>query len=407
MKILKILDHQQMAGTELSAHASAQALSRRGHQVYLLHNLEKDFALDYYTDQLGYPEAFQVKPRLNFLSKVDLNKITRFISENQIDIAHVHMNCRQEVSAVICGLVPTLFTRHVPLCPNGAKYLWRHERACQSSPSIKRCVKGYLHDDCGTLGGGQLWSMRGFAYQLLYSYPQVVNSLNQYSRIITVSRAHQHEIQRDFELGDRVIYVPEPIIDNNCIKNFTVNPVSIAPVIFAAGRLVSFKGFHHLIEACGRLTKPYKLIIAGDGPEKERLIGLAFEHGIRDKVDILGHVHYDHIQALYASSSLCVVPSLLRETLCRVGIEAMAWGKPIVAYHQGGVEDWLRDGVNGIAVSPGDISGLSQAIERLLNDLQLCRSFGDAGKEISEEWTLENHASELEKVMESTLKTYA
>jgi glycosyltransferase involved in cell wall biosynthesis len=124
------------------------------------------------------------------------------------------------------------------------------------------------------------------------------------------------------------------------------------------------------------------LWIAGDGPLRQRLEGLAGRLGIADRVRFLGW--REDALSLLACADLLVCPSL-HEPLGNVVIEAWSAGLPVVATASDGPAGLIEDGVNGILVPLPDSPGggalaLARAIERLCEDGRLRARLGQAGR---------------------------
>jgi glycosyltransferase involved in cell wall biosynthesis len=90
---------------------------------------------------------------------------------------------------------------------------------------------------------------------------------------------------------------------------------------------------------------------------------------------VLGKLPLESLQPYYASASIFCLPTKL-EPFGVAFVEAMANRLPIVATEIGAIPDFVINGENGYLVSPGDISGLAQALIRLLDNPSQCRSFG-------------------------------
>ena len=135
------------------------------------------------------------------------------------------------------------------------------------------------------------------------------------------------------------------------------------PFVLYAGRLSEEKGVLELIRAASGLN----LIVAGDGPLRERVPGA------------LGFVTHDELLRLYQRASVIVCPSR-REGFGVVCAEAMAHGRPVVATSVGGLRDLVVDGETGLLVPPGDVPALRAALERVLGDRELRRRLGRAGR---------------------------
>ncbi len=102
-----------------------------------------------------------------------------------------------------------------------------------------------------------------------------------------------------------------------------------------------------------------RLVLAGDGPEREKLLELVDAGGLADTVQILSGPN--DVAALYAASDLAILPSI-SEGLPGGAIEALAAGLPIVATPNGGTPEVYEDGVSGISVRDQTSHGLATAL---------------------------------------------
>lgn len=155
---------------------------------------------------------------------------------------------------------------------------------------------------------------------------------------------------------------------------------SDAPVVLFAGRLMPQKGVDDLIAALDLLrhVRPrIKTLIAGSGPWKDELEETAHAFGLDDAVKFLGH--RDDVPRLLAASDLLVLPSLY-EGLPNVVLEAMRFGKPVVATAAPGTTEVVIDGTTGLLVPLRDPPALAAAIRAVVDDPDLARRLGEAGR---------------------------
>ena len=151
-------------------------------------------------------------------------------------------------------------------------------------------------------------------------------------------------------------------------------------LVLAVGRLVYYKGFENLIAAMRHVNG--RLLVAGDGPLREKLQGMAAEAGAAGKVIFLGEIPNNEITPYYHAASMFALPSVARsEAFGIVQIEAMTAGTPVVNTSlDSGVPFVSLDQITGLTVPPGDIGALGSAINRLLDDADLRRRFGEAAR---------------------------
>lgn len=159
------------------------------------------------------------------------------------------------------------------------------------------------------------------------------------------------------------------------------------PVLLGVGRLVEKKGFHHLIESCASLRDrglDFRCIIAGSGPEEDRLRGLVHKYQLEEVVEITGHpVRQDELPGLLADATLMVLPCVRdsegdMDGLPQVLMEAMSVGVPVISTRLVGIPDLVRHGVDGWLVESDDVSALTEAMADALNHPAKLRDMGDA-----------------------------
>jgi phosphatidylinositol alpha-1,6-mannosyltransferase len=159
-------------------------------------------------------------------------------------------------------------------------------------------------------------------------------------------------------------------------------------LVMSAGRLVERKGYADAIAALAELpdgSRATRLLIVGDGPDRDRLESFAKEKGVADRVIFTGRLPEAELAAAYALSDLFVMtPRGLGPDVEGFGIvylEANLFGLPVIASRTGGVPDAVVDGQNGLLIDSGDVKGLAEAIERLRRDEGLRRRLGEAGRD--------------------------
>jgi glycosyltransferase involved in cell wall biosynthesis len=153
-------------------------------------------------------------------------------------------------------------------------------------------------------------------------------------------------------------------------------------VILCVGNLLERKGHIVILDALRMLDQegcevPWKLIIAGRGEQHDRLREFSREHGLEDRVRLVGH--RDDIPSLQSAAHIFSMPSLW-EGLPLAVLEAMFAGNAVVASATSGIPEAIDDGVNGILVPPGDSGALAGALRRLLESSTLRQGLGKAAR---------------------------
>jgi len=206
--------------------------------------------------------------------------------------------------------------------------------------------------------------------------------------VVTVCRAFADDLARAGVPADRIS------VRHNMVEPFTPLPPGELPklrgrlgiprdarILLAVGRLSAEKGHADLIEAMALLRDShpgnFRLIVAGDGPERRSLERRCSALDLSGSVIFTGHqadiAHY------YGIADLFVLPSH-SEGSPNVLLEAMAAGLPIVSTAAGGAAELVSHGDTALVVGCRDARAMSLAIGRLLADADLARCLGTAAR---------------------------
>jgi len=171
-------------------------------------------------------------------------------------------------------------------------------------------------------------------------------------------------------------------------------------VLFVGGldRAHHFKGLSQLLVAFSRLKNvDVRLKIVGTGNMKFYFMKQAQDLNIAKRVDFLGNVSDQELAGLYQETEFLVLPSVTRaEAFGLVLLEAMAYGKAIIASNLPGVRTVCRDQENGLLIKPGDIDDLREKIDYLLTMPNLMQNLGARGRILTETtYNWPNHVQQL------------
>jgi glycosyltransferase involved in cell wall biosynthesis len=170
--------------------------------------------------------------------------------------------------------------------------------------------------------------------------------------------------------------------------------------VLFAGRVIRQKGIPELLAAAAHFPEGVGLLVAGEGEYSGEARALAERSGLGGRVRFLGRLSPEELGARYAGCLVVAVPSTWGEPFGIIGIEAMANGKPVVAFDVGGIGEWLKDGRNGFLVPRGDAMALAGKISLLCGDRQLRLRFGQEGRRMHEErFTKETHLKRLTDIL--------
>ena len=158
------------------------------------------------------------------------------------------------------------------------------------------------------------------------------------------------------------------------------------PYAFIVSRIVSterHKGHDLLLDLWPSIRQRVgtaRLVIAGDGDDRQRLEEKSVNLGLRDSVDFLGRVNEETLVRLYSNCAFFVMPSSRLEGFGLAFLEAMRAGKACIA-GQGAAEEVTEQGITGLIVPDQNREALIEALTLFFNDPALCARMGRAGRE--------------------------
>ncbi len=286
----------------------------------------------------------------------------------------------------------------------------------------------------------------GFVPRFLRVIP-VIRTLHGWTSTSALSKMHINQIVDALSLKfvDQVVLVSKAMADNLAIKKIPTDKISIIEngididttnsdifdkhhflndhindevfqekilnfcnesfVLISIGRLSKEKGYDNLIEAMRILIHDFnhdvKLLLVGEGQERDSLSALAAKYEISDNLLITGYI--DNAKYLLPLAN-CYVISSLTEGLPITLLEAMSFSIPVVATKVGGIPYVLNDGEEGILVRPGDPSDISRAIEKVFLNVDLSRNLArNARSKLINSYTSEVMARSYMHIYRETL----
>jgi|LakMenE18May11ns_1017448.scaffolds.fasta_scaffold9906152_2 glycosyltransferase involved in cell wall biosynthesis len=181
-------------------------------------------------------------------------------------------------------------------------------------------------------------------------------------------------------------------------------------VIALVGRINSWKGQQLLLQSFKTVIEKYKnikLVYLGSAPPNQTI----FETELRNKIkeynlesNVILIPFQKEIEKFWNSIDIAVVPSTEPEPFGMVVIEAMLAKKPVIASNHGGPTEIVVGNETGILFEPNNHNSLSDALEKLIQDEQLRKIYGENGfKRVHNTFSLENHVNHFEKIFEELL----
>jgi glycosyltransferase involved in cell wall biosynthesis len=174
-------------------------------------------------------------------------------------------------------------------------------------------------------------------------------------------------------------------------------------IVSLIGQLVAHKGAAAFVEAARRALSgepALRFMLAGHGPPEFRaqIEALARASGRAERFHLLPAP--PAADGLLAASDVVCLATTQPDPLPRAVLEAMAAGRPVVAFRDGGVPEMIRDGETGLLVEPRDIDGLAAAFVRLGRDPAWREALGRAGAARAvRDFSLERHLDRMERLL--------
>ena len=246
-------------------------------------------------------------------------------------------------------------------------------------------------DDFQVHGGGPAVALLRFARDV---------ELRHAAHVFTPS-AYLRELAVEWGVAPERVSVlpnPSPVVAelgqrDELRRKFGLNGATLA----FAGRLTAQKSLGRALEAVAR-ADGVKLVIAGEGPERELLQTRAGELGIGDRVTFLGAQPRERIVELFHAADATILSSSW-ENFPHTVVEALAVGTPVLAMQAGGVAEVVHDGVNGLLVAAGDTAALGEAVRRYFADDELRERLRGAAAASVAEYVPEVVFGELEQTL--------
>lgn len=321
----------------------ALALNNVGHEVAIIY-VDKRFRKYWRKLGLTYKSENGIEVFGYFLSPTKpINKLSKWLRDTLVSWMYNH------VFGVMCkrwGIPDVIYAHYIFNIYYGAELKINYNVPCV---------------------GIEHWS--GLTQDTL---PQKYNKQGKFGythvdKLLAVSKSLQTHIRRHFGKDSTIVYdmLGPEFISSKVLKR----EVEDGFTFVAVGSLIHRKGFDILISAfvkANLVSKGCKVIIVGDGPEKNRLVNQANEFGISDYVSLVGRKTKEEIIEIMSESHAFVLSSRA-ETFGVVCIEALSQGLPNIATVCGGPEEFITD-KNGLLIPTDDIDAMAEAMCKMYDN---------------------------------------
>jgi glycosyltransferase involved in cell wall biosynthesis len=180
-------------------------------------------------------------------------------------------------------------------------------------------------------------------------------------------------------------------------------------VLIYVGRLGPEKNIPFLLRSVAGASQAYeniRLLIVGDGPEKQELMELVNQLNISSVVHFTGMVPYEKVHCYLSMADIFVTASVTEVHPLSV-IEAMAVGLPVVGIHSPGISDSIEDGVTGYLVREEDLAAYTAKLVKLISQPEQRRVMGKNAQAAAENFAIENTCERMIELYQMVIQKKA
>jgi len=394
--------YSNRGGDSVYTFELTQLLQSHGHSVIPfamndeMRNERSEYS-GYFVDNIDFVESlkkanillgFRVISR-TFYSKHARQKINMLISETNPGIAHLQTIHHHISPSILYEFkkyrIPVVWTIHdyALVCP-ATLFLSKGKicEACLGKKFYMAVLKNCKYD---SLKASLVAAMETYFHHAL-------NILKMVDVLIAPSKFVQEKLILHGVDKDKVIHIPNCINTKSFIPNYTCGNYAVF-----LGRLAREKGVSVLLHAMKKIPDR-KLLIIGIGPFEEELRNEARINNLSNVI-FLGYRNREEIISIVRNAAFVVVPSEWYENLPMSIMEALALGKPVVASRIGGIQEMIKEGVNGLMFNMGDDKDLAEKMLYLWNHPKMIEEMGFQGRRFVEErYSEEQHYQAIMQV---------
>lgn len=377
MKIA-IVCYPTFGGSGVVATELGLELARKGHQIHFI-TYSQPVRLALLNQNIFYHEVHVPEYPLFHYQPYELalsSKLVDMVKLHKIEVLHVHY------------AIPHAYAGYM------AKKMLEEE-------GIRIPMVTTLHGTDITLVGNHP-----------FYKPAVSFSINKSDVVTSVSKSLKEDTYRLFDIKKEIKVIPNFIeinkerLDVNDPCHRSLMATSDEKVVTHISNFRKVKRIDDVVKIFFEIQKhiPAKLMMVGDGPEKEKAETLCQELGIQSKVIFFGNSN--EIDKILCFTDLFLLPSET-ESFGLAALEAMSCGVPVISSNSGGLPEVNIDGVTGYLSNVGDVQDMSKnAISILKDDIVLNQFKRNALQEASE-YDIKKILPLYENVYEEVIKSYA
>ena len=370
-----IVCYPTYGGSGVVATELGIALAQKGHQVHFITS-HQPVKLNFLTHNLHFHEVFVENYPLFHYQPYNLalsSKLVESVEKYDLDVLHVHY------------AIPHAYAAYM------AKQMLK-------DVGIDIPIVTTLHGTDITLVGSHP----------VYK-PAVEFSINHSDAVTTVSNSLKEDTLRLFNIRKNIEVIYNFIdfekqaswSDEECMRDTLAHPDE--KILAHVSNLRPVKRVLDVIRIFHKVQKeiPSKLVLVGDGPDKEKADLLAKELGVKDKVLFLGKS--DEIRKILCLTDLFLLPSET-ESFGLAALEAMAAHTPVISSNTGGLSEVNEHGVTGFLSDVGDVDDMAKNAVFLLSDAERLETFKKQAFESAHQFSIESILPKYVSMYERVIK---
>lgn len=241
--------------------------------------------------------------------------------------------------------------------------------------------------------------------------PAVSFSINKSDIVTSVSKSLRDDTYRLFDIKKEIVVIPNFIEPNkssseeilSCKRSMMANEKE--KIVTHISNFRKVKRIDDIVKIFYNIQKeiPAKLMMVGEGPEKQMAEDLCYSLGIYDKVVFFGNS--SEIDKILCYSDLFLLPSET-ESFGLAALEAMACGVPVISSNSGGLPEVNIEGYSGYLSNVGDVESMSKNAISILSDENKLQQFKINAKEVASRFDILNIVPMYEKIYKEAISKY-
>jgi N-acetyl-alpha-D-glucosaminyl L-malate synthase BshA len=233
-------------------------------------------------------------------------------------------------------------------------------------------------------------------------------SINKSDIVTSVSQSLKDDTYNLFNIKKEIHVIPN-FIELDKIRNESLISCQRSVMADKSERIVTHISNFRKVKRIPDIIKifykiqqkiPAKLMMVGDGPEKEKAEQLCFELGIQDKVIFFGNSN--EIDQILSYSDLFLLPSET-ESFGLAALEAMAWSVPVISSNSGGLPEVNFDGESGYLSNVGDIDSMAENAIKILSNNETLKTFKENALAVAKQFDIKNILPLYEELYQNAL----